>query len=230
MCQLFALESNAPTAATFSLSGFAARGGHTAEHVDGWGVAFHEASGCRVFVDPGRASDSPLADLLCRHPIRAQRIVAHIRKATQGPVGLVNCHPFRRECWGRSWTFCHNGDLKGFHPRLDGAFVPVGQTDSERAFCWLMQELAARWRCRSAALGAVAPRLAELAADISRHGAFNFLLCDGQALYAHATHRLHWSSASTPSAACAWSTATWRSTWRRPMAPTTAWCWWPPSR
>jgi glutamine amidotransferase len=88
MCQLFALESNAPTSATFSLSGFAARGGQTAEHVDGWGVAFHEASGCRVFVDAGRASESPLAEFLCRHPIRAQRIVAHIRKATQGPVGV----------------------------------------------------------------------------------------------------------------------------------------------
>jgi glutamine amidotransferase len=193
MCQLFALESNAPTSATFSLSGFAARGGHTAGHVDGWGVAFHEASGCRVFVDAGRASESPLAEFLCRHPIRAQLIVAHIRKATQGPVGLVNCHPFRREWWGRSWTFCHNGDLKGFHPRLDGPFVPVGQTDSERAFCWLLQQLrrvlgdgaAPRWP-------RVAPLLAELAAELSRHGRCNFLLCDGEALYAHATDRLYW--------------------------------------
>jgi glutamine amidotransferase len=38
----------------------------------------------------------------------------------------------------------------------------------------------------------VAPRLAELSAEIARHGPFNFLLCDGAALYAHATHRLHW--------------------------------------
>jgi predicted glutamine amidotransferase len=199
MCQLFALESNAPTAATFSLSGFAARGGQTAEHVDGFGVAFHEASGCRVFVDAGRASDSPLAEFLCRHPIRAQRIVAHIRKATQGPVGLVNCHPFRRDWWGRSWTFCHNGDLKGFRPRLDGPFVPVGQTDSERAFCWLLQQLRASLGDAAAPhWSKAAPVLAELSADIARHGAFNFLLCDGEALYAHATHRLHWLERSHP--------------------------------
>ncbi len=193
MCQLFALESNAPTAATFSLSGFAARGGDTAAHVDGWGVAFHEASGCRVFVDAGRASDSPLARFLCSHPIRAQRIVAHIRKATQGPVGLANCHPFRRDWWGRSWSFCHNGDLKGFQPRLAGPFMPVGQTDSERAFCWLLQQLRDAFG-DGAAPGwvAVAPLLAELAADIARHGEFNFLLCDGQALYAHAGSKLHW--------------------------------------
>jgi predicted glutamine amidotransferase len=193
MCQLFALESNAPTAATFSLSGFAARGGDTAAHVDGWGVAFHEASGCRVFVDAGRASDAPLAQFLCRHPIRAQRILAHIRKATQGPVGLVNCHPFRREWSGRSWTFCHNGDLKGFQPGLDGPFAPVGQTDSERAFCWLMQQLRRALGDGAApAWPRVAPLLAELAADIARHGSFNFLLCDGEALYAFATDKLHW--------------------------------------
>ncbi|HYN62256.1 MAG TPA: class II glutamine amidotransferase [Rubrivivax sp.] len=28
--------------------------------------------------------------------------------------------------------------------------------------------------------------------DVVRHGPFTFLLCDGEALYAHATHRLHW--------------------------------------
>lgn len=193
MCQLFALDSNTPTAATFSLTGFAARGGETAEHADGWGVAFHEASGCRVFVDPGRASDSPLADFLCRHPIRARTIVAHIRKATQGEVGLANCHPFRRDWWGRSWTFCHNGDLRGFAPALDGPFVPVGQTDSERAFCWLMQELRHAFGDGAAPPPArLAPRLAELAAQAGRHGTFNFLLCDGESLYAHASTRLHW--------------------------------------
>jgi len=193
MCQLFALDSNTPTAATFSLTGFAARGGDTGEHGDGFGVAFHETSGCRVFVDAGRASDSPLADFLCRHPIRAERLIAHIRKATQGPVGLVNCHPFRREWWGRSWTFCHNGDLKNFQPRLDGPFSPVGQTDSERAFCWLLQELRQAFGDGAAPTYAeLAPRLADLAAQVAEHGNFNFLLCDGDALYAHASTRLHW--------------------------------------
>ena len=47
-----------------------------------------------------------------------------------------------RELWGRYWVFAHNGDLKDFNPRLHGAFRPVGETDSERAFCWLQQELA----------------------------------------------------------------------------------------
>jgi predicted glutamine amidotransferase len=69
-------------------------------------------------------------------------VVAHIRKATQGEVALENCHPFVRELWGRYWVFAHNGDLKDFQPRLHASFRPVGSTDSERAFCWLMQEMA----------------------------------------------------------------------------------------
>lgn len=199
MCQLFALESNAPVAATFSLTGFAARGGETAEHADGFGVAFHEPSGCRVFVDAGRAADSPLANFLCRHPIRAQRIVAHVRKATQGPVGLVNCHPFRRDWWGRSWSFAHNGDLKGFRPRLDGPFQPVGQTDSEHAFCWLLQELRRRLGDEAPpAWQRTAPKLAELAREVAAWGVFNFLLSDGHAVFAHASTKLHWLQRGHP--------------------------------
>jgi predicted glutamine amidotransferase len=83
-----------------------------------------------------------VAELVKRYPIKSENVIAHIRKATQGAVALENCHPFVRELWGRYWVLAHNGDLKGFQPRLHGAFRPVGDTDSERAFCWLMQELA----------------------------------------------------------------------------------------
>jgi glutamine amidotransferase len=50
-----------------------------------------------------------------------------------------------RELWGRYWIFAHNGNLFDFMPQLDGSFIPVGLTDSERAFCWLLQELRRRF-------------------------------------------------------------------------------------
>ena len=50
-----------------------------------------------------------------------------------------------RELWGRYWIFAHNGNLTDFAPELDGSFVPVGLTDSERAFCWLLQRLRQRF-------------------------------------------------------------------------------------
>jgi len=193
MCQLFALSCNVPSAVTFSFTGFSARGGATGEHADGFGLAFHDGAACRLFVDAGRASDSALAGFLRQHPIAARTVLAHIRKATQGPVELANSHPFVREWQGRHWSFCHNGDLKDFRPRLSGAFLPVGGTDSERAFCWMLQELRRRFRTRqSPGWEALAPVVAELADQVARHGRFNFLLSDGAALYAHASTSLYW--------------------------------------
>lgn len=42
---------------------------------------------------------------------------------------------------GRHWIFAHNGDLHDFNPPLSGRFTPVGNTDSERAFCYLLDQL-----------------------------------------------------------------------------------------
>ena len=199
MCQLFALSCNVPSAVTFSFTGLSARGGRTGEHADGFGIAFHDGPGCRVFVDDEGASDSALADFLRRHPIRARTVLAHIRKATQGPVRVANCHPFVREWQGRHWSFCHNGDLKDFHPRLSGHHLPVGDTDSERAFCWMLQELGRRFPARRVPQWQqLAPVIAELADRIAAHGRFNFLLSDGEALYAHASTQLFWLTRAHP--------------------------------
>ncbi len=199
MCQLFALSSSAPTAVTFSFTGFSARGGRTGEHVDGWGIAFHDQAGCRVFIDEKRASDSPLAEFLRNHPIRSRNVLAHIRKATQGPVQLANCHPFMREWQGRHWTFCHNGDLKEFAPHLNGDFEPVGSTDSERAFCWIMQELRRRFKSSPRpGWKALAETLAELAPRVASYGVFNFLLGNGEALFAYCATELTWMERRHP--------------------------------
>jgi glutamine amidotransferase len=199
MCQLFALSCNAPSAVTFSFTGLSARGGDNGGHADGYGLAFHDDKVCRHFIDEGRASDSALADFLRHHPIRARTVLAHIRKATQGAVKLSNCHPFVREWQGRHWSFCHNGDLKDFHPRLGGGQLPLGDTDSERAFCWMLQELRRRFRGRRApGWQQLGPVIADLAERIAVHGRFNFLLSDGEALYAHASTSLHWLQRKHP--------------------------------
>jgi predicted glutamine amidotransferase len=189
MCQLLGMNCNLPADVTFSFSGFAQRAGHTGDHTDGWGIAFFEGSGLRHFVDHQPALHSPVAQLIRSYPIKSRDVIAHIRKATQGDVRLENCHPFVRELWGYYWVFAHNGNLKNFHPRLHGAFRPVGQTDSEQAFCWIMQELA-KSHAGVPSVAELTLTLQELAADISRYGTFNFLLSNGQALWAHATSQL----------------------------------------
>jgi glutamine amidotransferase len=188
MCQLLGLNANTPTDIVFSFTGFAQRAD---EHKDGFGIAFFEQRGARVFVDAQSARVSPVAAMVQQYPIRSNHIIAHIRKATQGRVALENTHPFQRELWGRYWVFAHNGNLVDFEPRLHGHFRPVGDTDSERAFCWLMQELA-KAHASVPAIEELTCTLAELMPQLARHGTFNMLLSNGQALWAHASTRLHW--------------------------------------
>ncbi len=198
MCELFALNSRLAAAAHFSLSGFAARGGRTADHGDGWGVAFHAGEHCEVIVEDQPAAESALASHYGRHPVPARNIVAHIRKATQGVRAVENCHPFRRDWAGRSWVFAHNGDLQDFHPDLDGSFTPAGQTDSERAFCWLMQRLQQRFDQRLPDWPELAATLTPWLHEVAAHGRFNLLLTDGRAMLAHASTRLHWLRRQAP--------------------------------
>ena len=191
------MNSHLPASLTLSFTGFSQRGGCTDHHSDGWGIAFFEADGltpgkaARTFVDKESAATSAIAKMLRTYPIKSHNVVAHVRKATVGAVTLENCHPFVRELWGRYWVFAHNGDLKDFHPKLHGAFKPVGSTDSEIAFCWLLQELN-KSHAGMPCIEELNNTLLELIPQIARHGTFNFLLSNGQALWAHASTKLHY--------------------------------------
>lgn len=193
MCQLMGMSCNNRAATTFSFTGFSARGGHTSDHVDGWGIAFYDGQACRVFQDDQPASESPLAEYVRSHPIKSKVVVAHVRKATQGDAQAANCHPFQREWWGRTWVFAHNGDLGQFQPPPTCQDKPVGSTDSERAFCTLMSRLRQQFadRQQPPEWPELAPVLARIAADLAQHGNFNMLLSDGHALYVHCSTRLH---------------------------------------
>jgi predicted glutamine amidotransferase len=188
MCQLLGLNANTPTDLLFSFAGFATR---AVVHRDGFGIGFFEGAGLRLFVDDQSARESPVAQMIQTYPIKSRNIIAHIRKATQGRVALENTHPFQRELWGRYWLFAHNGNLIDFQPKLHASFRPVGDTDSERAFCWLMQELAKN-HASMPTIEALTLTLAELVPQIARHGSFNFLLSQGDALWAHCSTRLHY--------------------------------------
>ena len=192
MCQLLGMNCNVPTDIVFSFTGFATRGGGTDTHHDGWGIAFFEGAGVRHFVDHEAAVASPIAQLIKRLPIKSTNVIAHIRKATQGRVALENCHPFVRELWGRYWVFAHNGDLKNFAPVLDGPYRPVGTTDSEQAFCYLLQQLRRRFGDQPPAASLLRPALEELFAEIAAFGTFNLMLSNGTALYAHCSTALHY--------------------------------------
>jgi glutamine amidotransferase len=186
------MECNVPTDIVFSFTALSMRGGRTAHHSDGWGLALYHGRFAQVFLEPRPACDSQLARYLRDNPIRTLLGVAHVRKATVGAQSLENTHPFKRVLWGRDWVFAHNGTLPTVKGRPTGEFAPVGETDSEHAFCWILSELRAAfpggypadrpadlWRC-----------VAQLGGRLGAEGTCNFLLADGHHLYARCATKL----------------------------------------
>jgi len=201
MCQLLGMNCNVPTDICFSFEGFSARGGRTDEHQDGWGIAFFEGVGCRIFLDEKSSCTSPVADLVRRYPIKSTHAIAHIRKATFGSVALENCHPFQRELWGRYWIFAHNGDLPDFYPENAGFYTPVGQTDSERAFCLILNTLRQTFPEGKPTLEELYPVLQGVTQTIAEQGIFNYLLSDGKHFFAHCSTKLCYIIRQAPFAA-----------------------------
>lgn len=190
MCQLLGMNCNVPTDICFSFTGFRQRGGTTGDHSDGWGIAFFEGKGVRLFLDPTPSSQSQIAELVRSYPIHSLNVIAHIRKSTLGATSLENTHPFIRELWGRYWIFAHNGHLPDFRPRLDGSFLPVGTTDSELIFCWLMQSLRARFGVDAPSPQVLFEAMTELTLPLAGTGIFNYLLSNGDCLIAHCSTEL----------------------------------------
>jgi len=196
MCELFAMSSRHPANVRFSLEEFSRHGGLAGPHKDGWGIAWHEGGDIRLVKEPSAASDSACLGFIQDHPFRSSMVVGHIRRATQGRLTLANTQPFTRELGGLVHVFAHNGDLDGAGLRNSfhlGAYHPVGETDSEYAFCALLARLSRLWR-EPKQVPPVAMRLAlvsEFAAGLRALGPANFLYADGDALFVHGHKRTH---------------------------------------
>jgi glutamine amidotransferase len=74
----------------------------------------------------------------------------------------------------------------------------VGQTDSERAFCHLLQTLRRRFPAAPPGREALRAALEEFAAQIRPLGPFNFLLSNGDCLFAHRSTELHYIVRQAP--------------------------------
>jgi len=160
MCQILGMNCAEKTDFCFSFAGFRQRGGKSDKHTDGWGLAIYEGRALRTFIDNLPAAESPLAEMVSNYPIKTLNMISHIRYATQGSAcDLANVHPFQREMWGIQWCFCHNGDMPKFSNIGDSSgyrqlgkatdddivHTPVGDTDSEAAFCAILNALNAEF-------------------------------------------------------------------------------------
>jgi len=197
MCELLGMNCNVPTDITFSFAGFRQRGGRTGPHQDGWGIAFYEGKGARLFHDVAPSISSEVARLVESYPIKSTNVISHIRRRTRSRVCIENTHPFQRELWGRTWVFAHNGYLHGVKRKRLTFYAPIGTTDSEHAFCFILDSIRRRFRepPRPRELWGLIARLAD---EIAALGRFNFLMCDSRHLYAYCTNALCWIQRRAP--------------------------------
>jgi predicted glutamine amidotransferase len=194
VCELLALSTFEPAELTFSLHTLAAHGSAAGVAHDGWGVAIYQGSDVALFREPSAAAESELVRFLECHGPKTKLAVSHIRHATWGAVQFSNTQPFIREVGGCTHVFAHNGYLTGIDTSVAfalGIDRPVGQTDSERAFCALLLRMRPLWdKAVLPSLDARMTLLAAFAADLRMLGAANFLYADGDAVFAHGHRRL----------------------------------------
>jgi glutamine amidotransferase len=199
MCELLGMSANVPTDICFSFSGLIQRGGETGPHRDGWGIAFYEGKGLRSFHDPDPSCSSPIAQFVKDHPIKSTQVISHIRQANVGQVNLENTHPFSRELWGFIWTYAHNGQLdKSLFDWPLEYYFPVGSTDSEYAFCWLMDQLRKKFKSKPNDLTLVSEFLHECCEKLRGLGVFNMLLGESRLLFTYNTTKLWWITRKAP--------------------------------
>ena len=199
MCELFATSSKYPTRVTFSLDEFCRHGSAEGAYRDGWGLAFYEDGDAQLFREVGPAATSEWMDFLRHHQHRSRYVISHIRKATQGERALRNTQPFSRELHGYRHVFCHNGNLVDISRKIGPlADEPMGETDSEYAFCYLIGEVENLWRAGKPDLGQRAALVHGIFARLAELGPANFLYCDGEYLYAFANRRIQASGRVEP--------------------------------
>lgn len=190
MCELFGLSSDVPVSPGHLLCRFGEHGGH-GENPDGWGLGMLGRDGFHIEKRPEPAAYSERFQRLCRE-VRSTLIIGHVRKANPPTAHvLANTHPFTQFCCGRDWIFAHNGIVSGMEALIPPQCKPSGDTDTERAFCVVLDGIASAFAAaRVGDLGWL-NALAKIARTLAAYGRFNFLMSDGTHLLCYGHDRLH---------------------------------------
>lgn len=156
---------------------------------DGWGLALYpDGKTAQVLKEPVEAGSSRLAEFLMNYsPLRSTVFIGHVRHASRRDFNhsntFSNTHPFERILHDRDYVFAHNGTLRDFRSERSDEFVPLGETDSEWAFCqilgWLSKAGISRWSA------ADYTHLKEVLRGLNKHGSLNILMSDGDHLFCY---------------------------------------------
>lgn len=196
MCHLFAISSNVPQSiAPFAgdLAPFSEK-----ESPDGWGLGTLHGGASTLIKEPRRfatalESDSAAVSRALR--TTGTTLLFHMRESSVGKNTTENTHPFRRRFIQRTYLFMHNGTVPDVRKLPLSRLERAGQTDSEHAFLWFLEAMPpvppknlARWLKGESDL-------------VRRLGKFNFVLAEGDTIWAYADTALYYAErADSPAA------------------------------
>lgn len=177
MCRLFGVIANKAVDVEFSLlradKPFKALG---ADNPDGWGIGWYD-DGPRIYKEDISAVQSEQLPGRVKE-VRSPVIIAHVRRGTGAPPAKENSHPFSHD----NFIFAHNGSVDKQRLccllREELKQELKGQTDSEVFFFWLVQKIRDKNDIVAGVRSAVSKVLRY------NHTGLNFLLSDGNVLYA----------------------------------------------
>jgi transglutaminase-like putative cysteine protease/predicted glutamine amidotransferase len=154
-------------------------------NVSGWGFGWYpnDDSAASVVKDTGSKEIGSLTSTLSDwQRFRSTTFLCKVRGAAKR-YSQQDTQPFHRSFGGRDWLFLHNGDLdkeklKALFTSNDGFLEPMGVTDSELAFCYILQQL----QCSGAKRLADVPWDSYLSwfSTLDSLGAADIVLADGQ--------------------------------------------------
>ncbi len=190
MTQLLALSVESAISPSFRLKALTRDEPPGAENPFGWGVAWYPSSGqaAMIIKDPTSVGKNALTNVLSDWERFASTVfVAHLRGAAKR-TQVQDTHPFSRTWAGRDWVLAHNGDLRhGFREQLplskDSPFEPIGRTDSEHLFCWLLEQFRNSGFYTLAAVTREA--WSRWLSRINALGTLNLILTDGVDVFAY---------------------------------------------
>ena len=175
----------------------------------GWGFGWYpgvELAG-QTLKDPSAGTTDPAAQILMEWSrFGSSLFICHFR----GPAhhrAQSEAQPFLRNYSGRAWIIAHSGTLSGDWRRElplgdRPVFEPVGRTDTEHVFCWLLNQLQAKGVRSIADLGW--KELLDLYRRLNLLGSLNLVLGDGQSLAVYQDQSEHqplfWSRRVPPHA------------------------------
>jgi glutamine amidotransferase len=192
VCRYYGIRANVPTRVAWDLvrapnsllaqsrrdlSGF--------EHADGWGIAAYDGDTVQVQRRASAAHDGHYFRAAAAR-VETTTVLAHVRRATVGPVGLINTHPFTHD----RFALVHNGTVPYFtdiRGHLLEAMLPAhraairGGTDSEHLLHLILSIQAQTGGSLLASLAAALRRVVALCREIGQepHLGLNILLTDG---------------------------------------------------